>query len=52
MQGIIADVCGYTKNEPPTHLLGIEGVSDISNGIKDGINTFDLRPSHTLCPLP
>jgi queuine tRNA-ribosyltransferase len=41
MQGIVANVCGYIKNERPTHLLGIGGVSDILNGIKNGIDTFD-----------
>jgi queuine tRNA-ribosyltransferase len=41
MHGIVADVCSHIENKRPTHLLGIGGTSDILNGVKNGIDTFD-----------
>ena len=41
MHGIVGMVCDRITNDRPTHLLGIGGVSDIINGVKNGIDTFD-----------
>jgi queuine tRNA-ribosyltransferase len=41
MHAIVADTCGYIGNDRPTHLLGIGGVGDIMNGVRNGIDTFD-----------
>jgi queuine tRNA-ribosyltransferase len=41
MHDIVANVCGYIENKRPTHLLGIGGISDILNGVRNGIDTFD-----------
>lgn len=41
MHDIVECVCSFISNNRPTHLLGIGGLSDIINGVKNGIDTFD-----------
>lgn len=41
MHDIVSYVCSFLHNNRPTHLLGIGGLSDIINGVKNGIDTFD-----------
>lgn len=41
MHDIVACTCNFLDNNRPTHLLGIGGLSDIINGVKNGIDTFD-----------
>lgn len=41
MHDVVECVCSFIKNDRPTHLLGIGGMSDIVNGVKNGIDTFD-----------
>jgi queuine tRNA-ribosyltransferase len=41
MHTIVAHTCACMDNNRPTHLLGIGGISDIVNGVRNGIDTFD-----------
>jgi queuine tRNA-ribosyltransferase len=41
MHDVVACTCECINNTRPTHLLGIGGISDILNGIRNGIDTFD-----------
>ncbi|MDR1907054.1 MAG: tRNA guanosine(34) transglycosylase Tgt [Puniceicoccales bacterium] len=41
MHDIVALTCQYIHPQRPTHLLGIGGISDIWNGVANGIDTFD-----------
>ncbi|HCJ11599.1 MAG: tRNA guanosine(34) transglycosylase Tgt [Verrucomicrobia bacterium GWF2_51_19] len=41
MHDIVEMVSRYIHPERPTHLLGIGGVADIENGVRNGIDTFD-----------
>ncbi len=41
MHDIVAHTMSMLSKDRPVHLLGIGGVSDIFNGIKYGIDTFD-----------
>lgn len=41
MHDIVAMVSRHINNNRPTHLLGIGGITDIWNGVKHGIDTFD-----------
>ncbi len=41
MHEIVEYVCSLLKTQRPVHLLGIGGLSDIINGVKNGIDTFD-----------
>lgn len=41
MHDIVATTCRYIHRQRPTHLLGIGGISDIWNGVANGIDTFD-----------
>ena len=41
MHEVVAMAMAHLEPTRPTHLLGIGGVSDILNGVKQGIDTFD-----------
>lgn len=41
MHDIVRMTCRYMDRSRPTHLLGIGGISDIWNGVANGIDTFD-----------
>ncbi|MDR1435409.1 MAG: tRNA guanosine(34) transglycosylase Tgt [Puniceicoccales bacterium] len=41
MHDVVSMTCQYVCKTRPTHLLGIGGISDILNGVKNGIDTFD-----------
>lgn len=41
MGEVVAMTMGYLNRTRPTHLLGIGGISDIFQGVKQGIDTFD-----------
>jgi queuine tRNA-ribosyltransferase len=41
MYDIVAHTMGLLSKNRPVHLLGIGGVRDIFNGVKEGIDTFD-----------
>ena len=41
MHEIVAEVMPLLSPDRPVHLLGIGGVSDIFNGVEQGIDTFD-----------
>lgn len=41
MQGIVELTLKMLNPERPVHLLGIGGISDIFNGVEQGIDTFD-----------
>jgi queuine tRNA-ribosyltransferase len=41
MHEIVAMVSKFVDCSRPTHLLGIGGIGDIWNGVKNGIDTFD-----------
>ena len=41
MHGIVEMTLGMLSPERPVHLLGIGGISDIFNGVEQGIDTFD-----------
>ncbi|MDR0418064.1 MAG: tRNA guanosine(34) transglycosylase Tgt [Puniceicoccales bacterium] len=41
MHDVVALTCQYIRTDRPTHLLGIGGISDIWNGVANGIDTFD-----------
>jgi len=41
MYTVVNHASKYLRKDRPTHLLGIGGVEDIWNGIREGIDTFD-----------
>jgi queuine tRNA-ribosyltransferase len=41
MHDIVSMTCSHMLKDRPTHLLGIGGISDIWNGVANGIDTFD-----------
>jgi queuine tRNA-ribosyltransferase len=41
MHGIVEMTSGFIDRSRPTHLLGIGGITDIWNGVKNGLDTFD-----------
>jgi queuine tRNA-ribosyltransferase len=41
MHAVVAMVGNFVARGRPTHLLGIGGLSDIWNGVKNGMDTFD-----------
>lgn len=41
MHDVVGTTMSYLVPERPVHLLGIGGISDIFNGVKEGIDTFD-----------
>jgi queuine tRNA-ribosyltransferase len=46
MHEVVAMISQYVHQGRPTHLLGIGGISDIWNGVAQGIDTFDcVHPS-------
>jgi queuine tRNA-ribosyltransferase len=41
MEAVVSFTMNYLKTSRPVHLLGIGGVRDIFEGVKNGIDTFD-----------
>jgi len=41
MHNVVATTMSHLNPEKPVHLLGIGGISDIFNGVRHGIDTFD-----------
>lgn len=41
MEAVVSFTMNYLKTDRPVHLLGIGGIRDVFEGVKNGIDTFD-----------